>query len=1726
MALDTKQQVGFAIDELLYEGSRTKVLRGRRLDDGRSVILKILVNDPPSPTELARFRLEHTLSSEFQSPHIARPLDLLLWDGQWTIVFEDIGGRSLDTIVKDTKGQWQSFIPIALKMTEALAVVHEYGVIHKDICPANIIATPDLGQIQIIDFGIATKLSRETTTADSIDTIEGTLSYIAPEQTGRMNRPVDLRSDLYALGVTFYQLLTGSLPFTSTDPVELIHSHIARAAPSPADLYPNLPPLLCRILIKLLAKEAEHRYQSARGLAHDLNLCLSSPHVAIELGANDIARSFMIPARVYGREAEVAMLTDAFARARNSESIIVKVTGPSGIGKSALVHELVRNCAANGGFLASGKFEQNIRNAPFLALTQALKPLVSSLLSLDNARLEAWRQKITKALGDNGQVVADLVPELSLLMGPLPPIAPLAPLEAMNRLNLAFENFLCCFADPGRPLVLFLDDLQWADGASLRLLEVLGSKTGDQSLLLIFAYRDEEVGEGHPLHITLNRLREREVQIVRLDLRPLGLEAVTSLVADTLHCDTLNAAPLARLITKKSAGNPFFIVKLLHLIHERGTIKFDANNRRFVYDPEALATIPIAENVIEVVLAELRRLDDSCRSALAHAALIGREFSLMSLAGVLEVDGPQLGKVLGPAINADILIPIDSEYRLLATAEADIDVRFRFAHDRVQETARHLLAHHELTRAHLRVGRFLARAQEPRLLIEATGHLSAAIDLLAEEERLDLAKLCLKAGNLVAKGAAYHPAYEAFELGLRALGSQPWDEDYQTALQLHVRLIEVAYHADQSEKLEILFRNLISSAKKSDALAISPAYSAMCQALSEAARYKEAIQIGCQGLAMLGDNLNEHPSSFRVFFDTLRTMITFNTREIAKLRTLPELKDPTQIAIRSLSADIGMAAAFVNKNLVALLIMRGVRQTLKYGMTEPSNHSIASYALVLAGTFRRFDQADAMMQALIETSRERGYTKTYLRTSFFYHSILRTWSEIPREGIQTLEQLLGSFISNGDLEFAGHAVVSLLARKSLAENLDHLLQSAPGYYFTLKRYRQEQMALYFGIYCLFLSELTEKPCGIPLPAITDDEAMQRVLEHQSAMVRNGYHMCRYMLFTILGRYEESVQEYKKASSFEWSTSWLGYGFVYNRTYASIARFAAMTRQTFSRMATLKMRPFLNLVKILAKRSPLYYGFSHHILGAEMARLRGQDALALREYQEARKWSTESGISSLQALAYERSGRYSLTLGDQYSGLAYLRKARNLFATSGSRAKVALLDAEFSALKSPEIATSIKNKITATYSNLGEALDIESICRACQAISSELTIESLIQSLAKITLEAAGARRGLILIKEGPILVSHISATLTSEFSADLRPRQLDTLNEELAISVVNLALRMQQTVVLDDAKQDPKFATDPYIVKSQCASIACIPIENQGDLVGILYLENDLSKGVFNAGRMKTLSLIAAQGAISIRNVQHLTTAKEKVRLEGQMRAAQAVQNSLLPPTGAIPGVGISAAYISADETGGDWYGYYHERTNDWLYVQIGDVTGHGVPAALVTGAVCGAISSAYDLLPRGAANSPEQCLEVIVRAANRAVTTAGVRSDHLMTMAFLVIDLRTGDGLYHNAGHVPILLKRGNKAEILVARGNPLGLVDSVEFVRFSFNPGDLLLLITDGLIENGPGQNIKRRRNEIKKILEQATNEEDLKDLVLQNYQHHLQNSRAQDDCSLLGIQRRMLP
>jgi serine phosphatase RsbU (regulator of sigma subunit) len=313
-------------------------------------------------------------------------------------------------------------------------------------------------------------------------------------------------------------------------------------------------------------------------------------------------------------------------------------------------------------------------------------------------------------------------------------------------------------------------------------------------------------------------------------------------------------------------------------------------------------------------------------------------------------------------------------------------------------------------------------------------------------------------------------------------------------------------------------------------------------------------------------------------------------------------------------------------------------------------------------------------------------------------------------------------------------------------------------------------------------------------------------------------------------------------------------------------------------------------------------------------------------------------------------------------------------------------------------------------------------------------------------------------------------------------------------------------------------------VKSQCASVACIPIENQGDLVGILYLENDLSKAVFNADRMKTLSLIAAQGAISIRNVQHLTAVKEKVRLEGQMRAAQAVQNALLPPKEAIPGVSISTAYISADETGGDWYGYYHEPTKDRLYVQIGDVTGHGIPAALVTGAVCGAISSAYDLLPTGAADSPKHCLEVIVRAANRAVTTAGVRSDYFMTMAFLVIDLRTGDGLYHNAGHVPILLRSGNKVETLVARGNPLGLVDNVDVVRFSFNPGDLLLMITDGLLENGPSYKVNRRRNEIKKILEQAANEEDLKELIIQNYQHHLQSSRPQDDCSLLSIQRRL--
>ncbi|HYF66264.1 MAG TPA: serine/threonine-protein kinase PknK, partial [Herpetosiphonaceae bacterium] len=784
---------GYEINGELHRSDHSVVYRGRRSSDGAAVVLKFLTGRYPLAYSNAKLRQEYRLSQDLDSPAIVRAAGLEPHNGSYALVLEDFGGVALREYLAGRPQPPREFLRIALQIVEALSVIHASAIIHKDIKPSNIIINPQTGQVKVSDFGIASLLPRENPAVGSPDLLEGTLAYISPEQTGRMNRPIDYRSDFYSLGVLCYEMLTGELPFHSADPLELVHQHIARVPEAPEQRRPDIPPMLARIVLKLLAKPAEERYQSAFGLKADLEECLrqleSGGTIAeFPLGRHDISERFQLPQKLYGRERDLAVLLAAYAGAAEGGAALLTVTGPSGIGKSALVHEIHKPLVASKGYFISGKFDQLRRDIPFSAFIQAFQDLTRQILTEPAARIAAWKERLLRALGPNGRIITDVIPEVELIIGPQPEVVGVGPTEEQYRFRAVLKDFILALAQPEHPLVIFVDDLQWADTATLKLIELLLTAADTRHLLIIGAYRDNEVDASHPLPRLLETLRAAGCPLRSLAIGPLAPADLTALIADTLHCERDRAEPLAQLVAARTDGNPFFAAELLKTLFQGRLLRFDQRSGRWEWDLARIEQSGVTHNVVELMRVKIGQLDPATQTALQLAACIGNTFKLHTLAMVNGADSRATAAALYPALDLGLIVPVGETYRLLkflsaqASDDAAADLvgfNFRFLHDRIQEAAYALVPAGLKREVHLRIGRHLrAGADGARLderLFEIVNHLNLGLELIDDPaERQELLNLNLRAGQKAKKSTAYDAAARYLATAAELLPADSW----------------------------------------------------------------------------------------------------------------------------------------------------------------------------------------------------------------------------------------------------------------------------------------------------------------------------------------------------------------------------------------------------------------------------------------------------------------------------------------------------------------------------------------------------------------------------------------------------------------------------------------------------------------------------------------------------------------------------------------------------------------------------------------------------------------------------------------------------------------------------------------------------------------------------------------------------------------------------------------
>ncbi|AFZ06423.1 multi-sensor signal transduction multi-kinase [Oscillatoria nigro-viridis PCC 7112] len=1494
---------GYQITEQLYVGTRTLVYRGIRTRDEYPVVIKLLRNEYPSFNELVQFRNQYTMAKNLDFPHIVKPLTLEVYQNSYALVMEDFGGVSLSTYLKTAKNHTQpsqtlplaEFLQLAIQLTDIIDYLYQNRVIHKDIKPANILINPDTKQIQLIDFSIASLLPRETQEIQNPNILEGTLAYVSPEQTGRMNRGIDYRSDFYSLGVTFYELLTGQLPFISDDPMKLVHCHLAKHSIPIHQINPEVPLILSKIVSKLMAKNAEHRYQSALGLKHDLEKCLfqlqkTANIEEFELGKRDISDRFTIPEKLYGREEEVAQLLAAFERVSLGATEMMLVAGFSGIGKTAVVNEVHKPIVRQRGYFIKGKYDQFQRNIPFSAFVQAFRDLMGQLLSESDTQLPTWKIKILAAVGDSGQVLIDVIPELERIIGAQLPATELSGSAAQNRFNLLMQKFVQVFTSKEHPLVMFLDDLQWADSASLNLLQLLMMETG--YLLVLGAYRDREVSPVHPLILTVDEIVKTGATVNTITLQPLSQPDMNLLVADTLNCESSLAQPLTKLVSQKTQGNPFFATQFLKALHDDRLISFNWNIRHWQCEIAQVNTLAITDDVVEFMAGQLQKLPRQTQDHLKLAACIGSQFDLNTLVIVSEKSAAITATALWKALQEGLVIPTSKIYKFFTESDSDevfqasANPTYRFLHDRVQQAAYSLIPDDQKQATHLKIGQLLlqnsSEIEQEEKLFDIVGHLNLGIELITQpSDRETLAQLNLKAGSKARSSTAYAAARVYVQTGIELLTANCWQTQYELTLNLYVAATEAAYLNADFDGMEQLAERVLQKARTIlDKVKI---YEIQIAALTAQSQMLEAIAVARDALLQLGVELPTEPDETKISKVLQNLANQQSGKKIEELVDLPVMTDAkTQAAIQLLGTlfppvFLGMPG------LLPILSSMMVSLSISFGNAPASTVGYAIHGMVLCAFLQEVEMGygfGKLAMNLLDRFNIRALKATI---PAFFGSFIQHRQEAIGATIPTLKGSYTAAMETGDFLQSGYSILNYLESKFFGGvELDTWETEIASYSAVMTQVKQYSARDYLEMIQQTVNNL--RKVGILSDCLIGTAYDERVMlpkHHQNnelTAIAKTY-VYKLLLAYSSGNNTAALDYILQAKPYLMAISGLIqvpiFHFYAALTYLAI--FPTKPEPEQSEILALA-ETHQTILQQWAKNAPMNHLHKWYLIEAEKYRVLGNKADAIDLYDRAISLAKENQFLNEEALANELAAKFYWEWGKEKVAQAYMIEAYYCYARWGAKAKIEDLEKRYPRLLSlilqqAQSFTSLKETIalgTITYthssSSNSDFLDLPTLIQASQAISGEIEIDKLLTALLKIALANAGATKCVLLLKQKQYL--QVAALVEEGQEPELLPSIPLESSQDVAISLVNTVKRSLKPLVIVDARVSSQVASDRYIEQHQPISVLCIPVLNQGQLIGVLYLENNLTVGAFTSDRIKVLNLLASQAAISLENAR------------------------------------------------------------------------------------------------------------------------------------------------------------------------------------------------------------------------------------------------------------------
>lgn len=1484
---------GYEVGEQLFIGANSTVYKGKRIDDDKKVVIKLLNDEHPSIEKLANFRREYEITKRLSGDKIIRLYDLLNYKNTLLIVMEDFDGKALAQELKTRNLNLIDKLLLAIELTDALAQIHKNGIVHKDLNPYNIIWNSRTGQLKIVDFGISAELNKEKQQKSLV--LEGALPYISPEQTGKINKNIDYRSDLYSLGIVLYQLFTGKLPF-SGDELEIVHSHIAKLPEQPKNIDRNIHPAISDIIMKLISKNAEDRYQSTFGLKYDLEFCLkklrqNEEKFKFKAGSKDIDNEFRIPQKLYGREKEIKLLKESIDALENNKTGLVLVSGYSGLGKTSIIHEMVEVVIKKGGRFISGKFDQLDHNQPYSALIDSFQGLVKNLL-IEYDSLEMWKKRLDEALGPNITIMADLIPKLKRIAGECSDVPLLNPTEEKNRFRMVFKNFVKVFATKKTPLIIFLDDLQWSDIATLDLLQYLLLSADLNNLLIIGAYRENEVTNGHPLLKMVNDIKDTSGNLClfnQIYLGPLQEQDVNQLIADTLRHNYNEVTRLTSFLYQKTKGNPFFLNKLLVSLYQRGVFAFDEDTGKWRWNLAEIKRTAISDNVAEVLIETLNLLPANTFKVIKVASCIGNEFSLRMLYFVLNEDY-QIPEALWTALEMELIIPLDNNYRMLDIKKdeylkSSLGIKFRFSNDRIRDAVYSLIRDHERIFIHKEIGRVLLNKKEDfgSKIFEITNHLNVArAEIKEKSERIELLDLNYEAGKKARSNSAYHIAFNYFKTGLSLLSQEEWIEYPDKLFKISFDYTESLYltgHIEEAiEESDNLLKVAVNDIGKSKVYELkSNIY------LCKGENVNHVIDELKKGLQLFNIVLPEQSAEIeRQVGEHIGKMMEYlAANPIDSLINLPIMNDESKIAAMNLLFQTVPYIIQICPPLYMLIELIMFDMAVTYGTTEVSCKNFVDLGMIYGSILGNYEAGYKFGETAFKLIDKYKVEILKPAVYFVFSTLVSHWRAHYSESLHYYELSFKISIETGDMAYAVFSCTHKLLRNLyIGKNLNDCIIDCEKTIQFLNASKAEGLQ--------FMTETFLNYINILQSGVNNEEGMihKKIIESQNYFMMLNFGQMNTMLYYFLGDLESS----EKWNRFTEPYIEVGKGHYYlaDHTMFQILLLIRGWKQAEEKERAKIMEMIVTKMEALmiwSDNCAANFAHKYFLVCAEIAVIQNESLDEITNlYKKALNSILPGEFIHMKALIYEMLGKFWLGREEEIVGNVYIKEAIYHYKHWGASYKVQLLEQEYLQITNGDKLvnpnpTGLKTNTIGNSTNSGITfLDLRSIIKFTQAISSEIRIDKLFKVLMNIIVENVGAQNGcLILKKDGrnELIVEVVKNGDDGEIQV-LKSVPFSESND-FCPEIVQYAVKTAENIVIDNAAVDSDFKNSVYIRKKAVKSVLCMPIIHHNVIKGVIYLENNLMENAFTHQRLEILKILVSQISISIENAQLYEKLEEKV---------------------------------------------------------------------------------------------------------------------------------------------------------------------------------------------------------------------------------------------------------